>query len=116
MKNLFFNLELREEVAIAAGWTDTKIRVPYPLRCLGTSPQGEPGCYLPEFDRSIDAILREFDKQDWDYDFKRYTHADGLTEYKASSLLLELSYTEVSPAIALCKLFLAISAKEKNND
>jgi len=106
-------IELRKQVAIACGWTDIEVGKLYPNRCLGTSPEGELGCYVPEYDRSVDAIMDAFDDKGWDWDLEIYTY-QGITEYIAVSQLIDYSNSETTGAIALCKLFLEIVKRKES--
>ena len=94
------DLELRKQVAIACGHTDFTIDE-YGLRYKNL-------VFVPKYELSIDAIAAEFDKKGWDWDLERYT-SQKRVEYIAVSPLIDYSNSELTGAIALCKLFLELN-------
>jgi hypothetical protein len=120
---MMINLELREQVAIARGWTDIKPLGKY-LVPWGIDPDDQYQCRspIPEYDLSIDAIASEFDKKQIPWGVETIHQDDENDEaipkligYGASSSDFDIEIQEETAAIALCKLFLAICAKEKDN-
>jgi hypothetical protein len=111
------DLELRGKVAIACGWADVSLtRPPFEKELVGWSPYFDFICKvsIPEYELSLDAIVAEFDKKDWNFQLIRSIESDGMTIYSAKDSRFSLEIENMpTGAIALCKLFLAINEQEK---
>ena len=101
--------EVFQRVAAIAGWQNVKL---WNLDTtgntyVGTKADGSKGYFIPRYDRSIDAISSVFK------DFKLIWSLDNYDEsgFFYASDANQNRCLDKSPAIALCKLLIAISEK-----
>lgn len=96
-------------VAAIAGWENV---IKWSLDTTGNSYVGtlaneSKGAHIPRYDRDLSAIVEVFHKLDLVFDFGRCKAG----KYSASESTRCLVFWDASPAIALCKLLIAITDK-----
>jgi len=107
-------------VAEIAGWENVKhwLLDTTGDTYVGTKVDSSKGIFIPRYDRSVDAIIDLFDKSNIFFHLTTLTKSslgcfNGLpSRYSAySNFPFHIAFWADTPAIALCKLLIAISEK-----
>jgi hypothetical protein len=102
-------IELNLKVAAIAGWTNIEVWNPKAIKIsyVGTNlAHPELGVHIPNYVKSIDAIAKVFDCLGLDWNIGKDCDAYSLVDDGNRDYANKLGET---PAIALCKLLVAIS-------
>ena len=100
-------IELNLKVAAIAGWTDIEVWNPKAIKIsyVGTNlAHPELGVHIPNYVESIDAIVAVFNFLGLDWNIGKNCDAYSLIGSK-----LDVNAFGETPAIALCKLLIAIN-------
>jgi hypothetical protein len=100
-------IELNLKVAKIAGWTNIEIWNPHAIKksYVGTNlAHPELGIHIPKYVESIDAIVAVFDFLGLDWNIGKDCDAYSFVDNK-----LNVNAFGETPAIALCKLLVAIN-------
>ena len=107
-------------VAAIAGWQNVKrwFDDADGITYVGTKADGSKGYFIPRYDRSVDAVIDLFDKSNIFFNLATLTKSslgcfkELESRYSAySNFPFHIPIWAESPAIALCKLLIAISEK-----
>jgi len=102
------------KVAAIAGWENVKHWLLDTTRdtYVGTKADDSKGIFIPRYDRSIDAISSVFEDRGLIWSLDNYDKSGSFCAGDANQNRTPSSYClDKSPAIALCKLLIAISEK-----
>jgi len=112
--------EVFQRVAAIAGWIDVRLWFNDPNRdtYIGTKVDSSKGIFIPRYDRSIDAIWELFEEfglypciTRMTYEGEIHCHVSAFSDPLKSDISVCEIADDPNPAIALCKLLIAISEK-----